>query len=139
MAKSYSQALINRMNEAKQSSPDIEASAVVSLDGLIMASALPENLSEDRISAMSAAMLSLGEQINKEMGRGALEQLYTKGSDGYVVLLAVGSEAVLTALVKPEAKLGLLIHELRKTADDLERILGEIRAEAQNEKRSVLP
>ncbi len=139
MAKSYSQALINRMNEAKQSSPDIEASAVVSLDGLIMASALPENLSEDRISAMSAAMLSLGEQINKEMGRGALEQLYTKGSDGYVVLLAVGSEAVLTALVKPEAKLGLLIHELRKTADDLERILGEIRAEAQNEKRTVLP
>mgnify|MGYP001200959556 CR=1 FL=1 len=138
MAKSYSQALINRMNEAKQSSPDIEASAVVSLDGLIMASALPENLSEDRISAMSAAMLSLGEQINKEMGRGALEQLYTKG-DGYVVLLAVGSEAVLTALVKPEAKLGLLIHELRKTADDLERILGEIRAEAQNEKRTVLP
>jgi len=139
VAKSYSQALINRMNEAKQSSPDIEASAVVSLDGLIMASALPENLSEDRISAMSAAMLSLGEQINKEMGRGALEQLYTKGSDGYVVLLAVGSEAVLTALVKPEAKLGLLIHELRKTADDLERILGEIRAEAQNEKRTVLP
>lgn len=139
MAKSYSQALINRMNEAKQSSPDIEASAVVSLDGLIMASALPENLSEDRISAMSAAMLSLGEQINKEMGRGALEQLYTKGSDGYVVLLAVGNEAVLTALVKPEAKLGLLIHELRKTADDLERILGEIRAEAQNEKRTVLP
>lgn len=139
MAKSYSQALVNRMNEAKQGSPDIEASAVVSLDGLIMASALPENLSEDRISAMSAAMLSLGEQINKEMGRGALDQLYTKGSNGYVVLLAIGTEAVLTALVKPEAKLGLLIHELRKTADDLERILGEIRAEAQNEKRTVLP
>lgn len=139
MAKSYSQALVNRMNEAKLGSPDIEASAVVSLDGLIMASALPENLSEDRISAMSAAMLSLGEQINKEMGRGALDQLYTKGSNGYVVLLAIGTEAVLTALVKPEAKLGLLIHELRKTADDLERILGEIRAEAQNEKRTVLP
>lgn len=139
MAKSYSQALVNRMNEARQSSPDIEASAVVSLDGLIMASALPEGLSEDRISAMSAAMLSLGEQINKEMGRGALEQLYTKGCNGYVVLLAIGSEAVLTALVKPEAKLGVLFLELRRTADDLERILGEIRAEAQNEKRTVLP
>ncbi len=139
MAKSYSQALINRMKETIQNSPDIEASAVVSLDGLIMASALPDNLSEDRISAMSAAMLSLGEQINKEMGRGSLEQLYTKGSNGYVVLLAIGSEAVLTNLVKPEAKLGIIFLELRRTADDLERILGEIRAEAKNEKRSVLP
>jgi predicted regulator of Ras-like GTPase activity (Roadblock/LC7/MglB family) len=127
------------MNETKQNAPDIEASAVVSLDGLIMASALPEDLSEDRISAMSAAMLSLGEQINKEMGRGSLEQLYTKGDNGYVVLMAIGSEAVLTALVKPEAKLGVLFHELRRTADDLERILGEIRIEAQNEKRTILP
>ncbi len=139
MAKSYSQPLIDRMKEAQQGSPDIEASAVVSLDGLIMASALPETLSEDRISAMSAAMLSLGEQINKEMGRGALEQLYTKGCNGYVVLLAIGNEAVLTTLVKPEAKLGVLFHELRRTADDLERILVEIREKAENEKRSVLP
>ena len=131
--------MVERLRELQASSPDIEASAIVSVDGLTIASALPQGVEEDRVSAMSAAMLSLGEQINKEMGRGALEQLYTKGSDGYVVLLAVGSEAVLTALVKPEAKLGLLIHELRKTADDLERILGEIRAEAQNEKRTVLP
>lgn len=137
--KAYTQALINRMEEVKLAAPDIEAAAVVSLDGLIMASALPENFSQDRVAAMSAAMLSLGEQISKELARGTLEQLYTKGVDGYVVLLAVGSEAVLTTLIKPEAKLGVLFLELRRTADDLLSIIETARQEAQNEKRTLLP
>lgn len=127
------------MEEMKRAAPDIEAAAVVSLDGLIMASALPEGFSEDRVSAMSAAMLSLGEQISKEMARGPLEQLYTKGTEGYVVLMAVGSEAVLTTLIKPEAKLGILLLELRRTADDLLNIFQDSIQREQNEKRALLP
>lgn len=137
--KVNSQALIDRMEEMKRAAPDIEAAAVVSLDGLIMASALPEGFSEDRVSAMSAAMLSLGEQISKEMARGPLEQLYTKGTEGYVVLMAVGSEAVLTTLIKPEAKLGILLLELRRTADDLLNIFQDSIQREQNEKRALLP
>jgi len=119
MVKIEKQALINRMIQLQAEAPDINAAAVVSLDGLIMASSLPESVSEDRVSAMSAAMLSLGEQINKEVGLGELEQLYTRGSNGYVILLAVGTEAVLTVLAGPEAKLGILLLELRKAAEDL--------------------
>ena len=123
MAKIDKQALINRMKGLQQDVPDIQAAAVVSTDGLIMASALPDTVSEDRVSAMSAAMLSLGEQINKEVGLGALEQLYTRGSNGFVILLAVGTEAVLTVLARPEAKLGILLLELRKAAEDLAAVL----------------
>ena len=123
MAKIDKQALINRMKGLQQDVPDIQAAAVVSTDGLIMASALPDTVSEDRVSAMSAAMLSLGEQINKEVGLGVLEQLYTRGSNGYVILLAVGTEAVLTVLARPEAKLGILLLELRKAAEDLAVVL----------------
>lgn len=123
MTKIDPRPLIDRMQLLKQSLPEVEASAVISVDGLIIASALPTGLSEDRISAMAAAMLSLGEQINKEMGLGQLEQLYTRGVNGYTVLLAIGHSAVLTTLVKPEAKLGVLFLELRKTADDLARLL----------------
>ncbi|MEI2420044.1 roadblock/LC7 domain-containing protein, partial [Arthrospira platensis SPKY2] len=75
------------------SAPDIEASAVVSVDGLIMASALQQGAEEDRVSAMSAAMLSLGERIASELGRGALEQVYIKGDNGFIVLISVGEEA----------------------------------------------
>jgi predicted regulator of Ras-like GTPase activity (Roadblock/LC7/MglB family) len=117
------QALIDRMQALQQSSPDILATAVVSIDGLIIASNLQPEMSEDRVSAMSAAMLSLGEQISKEMGRGSLEQVHIKGDNGYVVLISVGEKAVLTALVNMQAKLGMIFLDMRRTADDLVAIL----------------
>ncbi|MEJ2600039.1 MAG: roadblock/LC7 domain-containing protein [Anaerolineales bacterium] len=103
---------------------DIEASAVVSVDGLIMASALPADVEEDRVSAMSAAMLSLGERISGELGRGSLDQVYIRGMDGFVLLSSVGQEAVLTALAREGAKLGLVFWEMRRAAENLQRIVG---------------
>ncbi|GBD08637.1 roadblock/LC7 domain-containing protein [Thermoflexus sp.] len=123
MARTRTERMIERLKELQASTPDIEASAVVSLDGLIMASALPADVEEDRVSAMSAAMLSLGERIASELGRGALDQVYIRGERGYVVLMAVGEEAVLTVLARPQAKLGLLFLDMRRAAEDLARIL----------------
>jgi predicted regulator of Ras-like GTPase activity (Roadblock/LC7/MglB family) len=105
------------------SSPDIEASAVVSVDGLTIASALPQGVEEDRVAAMSAAMLSLGERIAAELGRGSLEQVYIKGSNGYVILMSVGAEAVLTALARENAKLGLLLLDMRRTVEALSTLI----------------
>ncbi len=104
-------------------SPDMEASAVVSVDGLIIASALPSDVEEDRVSAMSAAMLSLGDRIASELGRGTLEQVFIRGRNGFVILSAVGDDAVLTALARENAKLGLIFLEMRRAAEDLMRIV----------------
>lgn len=116
--------MVKRLREMQAASPEIEASAVVSVDGLIMASGLPANVEEDRVSAMSAAMLSLGERISSELGRGVLDQVYIRGDAGYVLLAAVGEEAVLTALARQNAKLGLVFLEMRRAAEDLERVVG---------------
>ena len=105
-------------------SPDIEASAVVSVDGLTIASALPQGVEEDRVAAMSAAMLSLGERIATELGRGSLEQVYIKGSSGYVLLMSVGNEAVLTALARENAKLGLILLDMRRAVIELSKLIG---------------
>jgi predicted regulator of Ras-like GTPase activity (Roadblock/LC7/MglB family) len=115
--------MIDRLRELQASSPDIEASAVVSVDGLSIASALPQGVEEDRVSAMSAAMLSLGERIATELGRGSLEQVYVKGQKGYVVLMSVGEEAVLTALAREQAKLGLILLDMRRAAEDLAKLI----------------
>jgi predicted regulator of Ras-like GTPase activity (Roadblock/LC7/MglB family) len=117
------QALIERIHVLQRSSPDVQAAALVSVDGLIIASALLPEMSEDRVSAMSAAILSLGEQIGKEMGRGNLEQIHIKGENGYIVLMAVGDKAVLTSLVHPHAKLGVLFLDMRHAAEDIEKML----------------
>ncbi len=124
MSPSRSEQMVNRLRDLQAATPDIEASAVVSVDGLIMASALPADVEEDRVSAMSAAMLSLGERIATELGRGTLEQVYIKGDQGFIVLTAVGEEAVLTALARQEAKLGLVFLEMRRAAEDLLRLVG---------------
>ena len=115
--------MIARLRDLAASSPDVEASAVVSVDGLTMASALPAQVEEDRVAAMSAAMLSLGERIANELGRGSLDQVYIKGENGYVVLMSVGRDAVLTVLARQQAKLGLLFLDMRRATEDLAALL----------------
>ena len=123
MAKSRSELMVDRLRDLQASTSDVEASAVVSVDGLIMASALPAGVEEDRVSAMSAAMLSLGERIAGELRRGVLTQVYVKGNHGYVLLTAVGQEAVLTVLAREGAKLGLIFLDMRRAAEDLSVLL----------------
>jgi predicted regulator of Ras-like GTPase activity (Roadblock/LC7/MglB family) len=123
MTKSRTELMVEKLRDLQINSSDIEASAVVSVDGLIMASALPSGIEEDRVSAMSAAMQSLGERIAGELGRGYLNQVYIKGENGYVILMSIGEEAVLTALAHKEAKLGLIFLDMRRAVEELERIV----------------
>jgi predicted regulator of Ras-like GTPase activity (Roadblock/LC7/MglB family) len=123
MTRSRTEQMVARLKDLQVSTPDIEASALVSVDGLIIASALPPDVEEDRVSAMSAAMLSLGERIAGELGRGLLDQVYVRGAEGYVILSAVGEEAVLTVLARKDAKLGLVFLDMRRAAEDLGRLI----------------
>ena len=123
MAKSRNDQLAERLRDLQVSSPDVEAAAIVSVDGLSMASSLPGNIEEDRVSAMSAAMLSLGERIASELGRGHMEQVYVKGENGYVILSAIGEEAVLTVLAREQAKLGLIFLDMSRAVKELEKLV----------------
>jgi len=123
LAKSRTEQLVERLRDLQASSGDVEGAAIVSVDGLSMASSLPGHVEEDRVSAMSAAMLSLGERISSELGRGILEQVFIKGERGYVILTSVGEEAVLTVLARPEAKLGLIFLDVNRTVEDLSKLL----------------
>jgi predicted regulator of Ras-like GTPase activity (Roadblock/LC7/MglB family) len=123
MTASRSRQMVDRLRLFQATSSDIEASAVVSVDGLSIASALPQGVEEERVSAMSAAMLSLGERIASELGRGSVEQVYVKGQNGYVILMSVGEDAVLTALAREKAKLGLIFLDMHRAADDLLKLL----------------
>ncbi len=115
--------MVDRLRDMQIGSPDIEASAVVSVDGLPIATALPREVEEDRVSAMSAAMLSLGERIASELGRGGLHEVSIKGEKGYVILQSLGTEAVLTVLARESAKMGLVLLDMRRAAEDLTRLV----------------
>ena len=121
--RSRTDVLVARLRKLQMDAPGIEAAAVVSVDGLAIASSLPPGVEEDRVSAMSAAMLSLGERIAGELGRGALDEVYLKGREGCVVLRSIGDEAVLTVLAGGQAKIGWLFLYMRRAAEDLVAIL----------------
>ena len=103
--------------------PDVEGAATVSLDGLVLASVLPAGTDEDRVSAMAAALLSLGERTAQELGRGTLEQVYVKGDQGYIILMQAGGEAVLEGIAGGSAKLGMVLLDMKRAAAELARLL----------------
>jgi predicted regulator of Ras-like GTPase activity (Roadblock/LC7/MglB family) len=115
--------LARALNTFMASSPDVQASALVSLDGFIIASALPRGMQEDRVGAMSAAILGLGERAAQELGRGGLTQVFIEGADGYVLLLSAGDRAVLTVLADKDAKLGLVLYDMKATAARVGEVL----------------
>ena len=107
------------LRRLQASSAEIEACAVVSEDGLIMASSLPQGLEEAQIAAMSAALLTIGSRTARELQRGNLEQLFVKGSAGYVVIMQAGAHAVLLGLTRREAKLGLVFLDASRAAESV--------------------
>jgi predicted regulator of Ras-like GTPase activity (Roadblock/LC7/MglB family) len=103
--------------------PEIEAASVVSFDGLPMAAALPDGMDEDRVAAMSAALLSLGERAAEGLGRGLLSQVYVEGENGTVFLVSADDEAVLVAVAAKGAKVGLMLFEVRRAATAVADVL----------------
>ena len=106
-------------------SAETEAAAVVSADGLPMASALPPHVEEDRLAAMSAALLTLGERAAEGLGRGDLGQVFVEGDSGYVVLMSAGPHAVLVAITSRESKVGLVLFEMRRAAAQISDVMAE--------------
>ena len=106
--------------------PNIEASAVVSPEGLVLASALPPGTDEQEIGAMSAAVLTLGERIARELLAGRVKQVYVEGDGtGYVFLTSIGTDAILVTLANPDAKLALVFMDMGRIASEALRILRE--------------
>ncbi len=103
--------------------PEVKAAAIVSVEGLPIASALPQGIDETRIAAMTAALLSLAERAIQEMRKGDFEQIYVKGTDGYLLVLAAGQNAVLTVSTTKDVRLGLIFLDCKRTCDKIAKLI----------------
>ncbi|MBE9181207.1 roadblock/LC7 domain-containing protein [Oculatella sp. LEGE 06141] len=102
---------------------DIQGAALVSLDGLTLATSLPSSMDEERVAAMSAAMLSLGERICQELARGTIDRLFVEGNQGYAVLMGFSEDAVLLVLASSSVKQGLMMLEIKRLIAELKSTL----------------
>ncbi len=115
---------LNRILRTLQSaSPDVEASALISEDGLMIASALPAHVDESRVAGMSATIQSLGTRAAMELERGQVEEVLVRGQDGYAVLVNAGSGALLLVLANKSAKLGLIFLDMRRAVGEIRKVL----------------
>jgi predicted regulator of Ras-like GTPase activity (Roadblock/LC7/MglB family) len=103
--------------------PEIVGCAVIDIQGVITASALTRKVDEDLIGGMSATMLGVGERISAELMGSDLEQVYVRSPNGYVILNAVGDQALLLVLATKRAKLGLVFMEIQRTVQELEKAI----------------
>ncbi len=123
MSQSRGDTLESVLNELQGSIPEIEACAIVSVEGLPIVSALPNEVDEAKVAAMTAAMLTLGEKAAIELGKGALEQVIIKGDNGWLLAIQAGLNACLTVSTTDQAKLGLVFLDMKRAADKIAEMI----------------
>jgi uncharacterized protein len=125
--KEESMARVNELNSilrALQSgTPDIEASALISEDGLMIASALPQHIEEGRVAGMSSTLLSLGTRAATELERGEVQQVFIRGAHGYAIMVRAAPGTVLLVLTSAEAKLGLIFLDMGRAVKEITKII----------------
>ncbi len=115
---------LNRiLRHLQTGTPDIEASALISEDGLMIASALPQHYEEVRVAGMSSTLLSLGLRAATELERGQVEQVLIRGQQGYVVMVAAAPGTMLLVLTTKDAKLGLIFLDMSRAVEAIKKIL----------------
>ncbi|MBI4750105.1 MAG: roadblock/LC7 domain-containing protein [Acidobacteria bacterium] len=115
---------LNKILRALQSStPDIEAASIMTDDGLVIASALPQHIEEIRVAGISATILSLGSRATAELERGQLEQVLIRGANGYIVMAAASQGTLLMVMTTREAKLGLIFLDMSRAIQEIKKVL----------------
>ncbi|MEM4675616.1 MAG: roadblock/LC7 domain-containing protein [Nitrososphaerota archaeon] len=123
MSKRWREELEKILKEMEAGDPDVEASAIVRTDGLVMASALPKSADEGLIAAMSAAILNIGSRALSELAKGELEKIIVSGNKGDITIIGVGKGAVLSAITRPGANIGLLLVEMARAKEKVQSLL----------------
>ncbi len=123
MAETISDQLDQVLINFERNVPHVEATAIVSTDGLVIASRLPDRVEEDRVGAMGAAILSISTRSGEELNRGKMRRVLIEGTNGYLLIRSIGEFAILVAMVDKKVRLGMLFYECKRCIAQLNEIL----------------
>jgi hypothetical protein len=116
---------LNRVLEELRKAGDIEASAIVRRDGLMIASDLPARIESRTVAAMAAALVGTAETCSSELKRGIFEEIVVDSENGKIVAIGAGKLAILVSLVQKEGNLGLVLLAMERAAKKIDSLIGE--------------
>jgi type II secretory pathway predicted ATPase ExeA/predicted regulator of Ras-like GTPase activity (Roadblock/LC7/MglB family) len=123
----YTMSRLDNLNKIlrhlQSESPGVEASALISEDGLMIASSLPQDLEETRVAGMTATLLNLGTRAAVELRRGEVQEVIVRGEQGYAVMISAGRGVLLLVLANETSKLGLIFFDMREAIKGIKHIL----------------
>jgi len=103
------------------SSGNVEGAAVITRDGLLIASELSEGIDGDTFAAMSATMAGAAETAIQELKKTSADRIIVESKNTKLITVGAGEQAILACIVNPDAKLGLILMEMKKAVDDIKK------------------
>jgi predicted regulator of Ras-like GTPase activity (Roadblock/LC7/MglB family) len=102
---------------------NIEASAIISRDGLLIKGNIPEGVKAETFAAMAATMLGAAETATSELDKGLPNRVIVESENGKLVCMGTGPKGLLIILTKSDTGLGLILVELEKAASLIKDII----------------
>ena len=104
-------------------SGDMESCGVLSKDGNLLSSSHGEGVDRERVAAMVAALANLAEKVARDNGKGHASQARIKTEGGHVLLVRLEGGGALAATTGPDARVGLVLYDMRNARDEVEKAL----------------
>jgi predicted regulator of Ras-like GTPase activity (Roadblock/LC7/MglB family) len=104
-------------------SGNLDSSCIVSEDGLPICSAISDVEEENLLSAISAAILAMGERTVEKLKQGRLSQVTIQADDGVTVVRSAGKHQLIIGTARSKVGLGLIHLALQKSSTKVAEIL----------------
>ena len=111
------------LTDLRALSEDIDSCGVLSKDGELLFSSHGAGVDRERVTAMLAALVNRLQRVARENGKEHASQVRVKTEGGYVLLLRLEGGDALAATTGPDARVGLVLYDMRNARDEVERAL----------------
>lgn len=118
-------AKIKKLEECLQkieADSEVDGCALVSDRGQLMAAALHKGVDDKAVSAMAAALVSIGTRVGSSLNSGNPKNIVIEGVDKTIIVRKL-KDAALIATAPADAKIGLIDFEIDKAVGDIQSIL----------------
>ena len=123
-ARSKQELLQTAIAELRRTVPIARGVMIASLEGLPIAqTSFASAADAERVAAMAATALGLGNRLNDTLGIGELNEVSVSGEQGQVYIYATGRRGALAVVAPASMNLGVLHMEAQKTAQRIAAIL----------------